>query len=391
MDKDTRKNMTGKVITSLFIITISLLVVILVVSFFGMNVTTNHRNYTELSSDWVIQDGVAAKKTTLPGTISLTKPQKLQMSHKIPENVSDGDVLMVLAEHQNLLVSVDDFVIYEFESSGVLSDYCAKSYQFIPLNKDMAGKSITLIFKVSEDSSETHVALPVIGSSEAVFSYVFKNNFVFILLGGFLSLGGVVLMVTAAVMALTKKTSFAGKTALIGLFIHTVGMWQILETGMLQLLGEKESFTYLLSYACQMLMPVAIVWYFASKLDYRYRLLEFMSWLGMINAVVCTVLFILGVADLSVLSISTQLIIIISGVVLMYTLLTERLKLGQFKLTLPIFGSFIICVSGMLDITKLYVKGSDMLHSAGYIGFLLAAFVMLASFVQEIIISRKSL
>lgn len=378
---DIQKNkISGIVLTLLFIITMILIVVILCTSFFGLNISTTNRNITKLENDWKISEGVSSRRANLPSNISLSRSSQLSLSRNLPYDIVTGDVLLLLAEHQNIDVLVDDYLVYTFESTGALNDFCGKQYCFVPLNTEMAGKKLTIIYYVAGNVASTYVTAPVIGSSEAVSSYLFGNSFLVLLFGGFFAIAGIALL---AIGAFKSK-----RTMLAGLFLITLSVRQLVDTGMPQLIIEKESFLYLLNYCCRMMMPVPILWYFAEKLEYKYKLLEYICQIALLNIVVSLVIFMTGAADIYAFSITSQAVLIFAGAILLYVLMVERLKLGKFKLTLPIIAAFMLTVFGMLDIILRVAPSGNMIKSVTDIVLMMAAALMLVISTRDELLAR---
>lgn len=385
MKKDTspKKQNTEVAVGSfsaLTCITLIMALALLLVSFFGLHVTTAERQITELSNDWILQVGVANSHVQLPGSIRLEEKGVLKLSHVLPTHVTDGSVLLLEVEHQNLMVQVEDDPIYLFESTGVMNDFCGQAYQFIPLTREMAGKKLTLYFTVEKAAQTTYVNMPVIGRTEAVVSYLLKQHAMTLLFAGAFVLLGVVLLVISLKKCLWKEHDAGKYAAMLGCFFFLLALWRLLSTGVVQLLGERESFTYLLTYICHTGYIVPLLFYISRRLEHRYVGLIYLGEAALLTMVVTLTIFARGAADLYQMVIVGQALVLVIAVVLLVILTVKEKTKDRWLLAAVV----TLVLASFLELCSSYIVGMrGALPVAGVLYLVLMALVGIEAYNQK--------
>lgn len=335
----------------LFIISVFLAIVSMMYSIFGLRIVSDRQNQLQsFSDDWHMQAGVSSKRVSLPKSVELTSQGTLVLTNILPATVSDSDVLCIITNHQNLDVQVGDASIYSYESRSVIGDFFGKSYRFIPLTSEMAGKQITLTFTTLANVSKTYVEKPQIGSNDAVYQWVMKKNGFSLATSAFFLLFGLVLLVGTVVMYIRRMRKKCMAVLMMGLFFVLSSLSELYQTGLLAFIFSNESFLYMLGYTTQMLMIVPLLLYFMEVLNFKHRLLPLLCELSMMCFIVQYIIYLYGTADFGNMEIVTLLLWLAAGIYLVYALSIELVRYHRREAGFQLIAMAVFMLSALVDV-----------------------------------------
>ncbi len=308
-----------------------------------------------LTSDWTVLSGVSSKRVSLPSSVQFTSKGELTMTNKLPDSISDNEILMVATNHQNLEVLVDGESIYVYESQSVIGSYYGKYYCFVPITSDMAGKQLTLIFTTDDNVTRTYVELPVIGDSATLLSSVINNNAFTVATGSFFLLLGIALIIGSVAMYAFKFRQKNLAVLMLGLFFALLAFSSLSQTGLLSFICSNESFIYILGYAAQMLMIVPLMCYFMEVLNFNHRLLVGLCELSLISFIVQYIVYLYGTFDLYNMEVVTLIITLVVAVYLAFSLGTEFIKYRRKETAFEFIAMLVFAFMAIADVLYRFV------------------------------------
>lgn len=368
MELTQKMKVTRATLQVLFIISAVLAIVSMVYSSFGLRVVSSRQDQLQsFANDWHVQTGVSSKRVSLPKSVELTSQGSLVLTNVLPSTITDSDVLCIVTNHQNLDVQVGDASIYSYKSRSVIGDFFGKSYRFIPLTSDMAGKQITLTFMTLDNVSKTYVEQPLIGSNDAVYRWVMKENGFALVTSAFFLLFGLGLLAGAIIMYIRRMRQRCTAVLMMGLFFVLSAVSELYQTGLLAFIFSNESFLYLLGYATQMLLLVPLLLYFMEVLNFRHRLLTLICELSMMCFIVQYILYLYGTVDFGNMEIVTLLLWLVAGIYLVYVLSTELVRYHRREALLQLIAMAVFALSALTDVIfrfllpDISVRGFDII------------------------------
>ncbi len=351
MELTQRMKVTRATLQVLFIISAVLAIVLMVYSVFGLRVVSSRQDELRLfADDWTVQAGVSSKRVSLPKSVELTSQGTLVLTNILPSGIMESDVLCIATNHQNLDVQVGDVSIYSYESRSVIGDFFGKSYRFIPLTSDMSGQQITLTFTTLSSVSKTYVDQPRIGSSDAVYRWVFKENSFSLVTSSFFMLFGIVLLAVTAVLYICQVRQRCTAFIMMGLFFILSSISELYQTGLLDFIFTNESFLYLLGYTAQMLLLVPLLLYFMEVLNFRHRLLAPICELSMMCFIGQYIIYLYGTADFGSMEIVTLVLWLTAGIYMVYSFSMEHISYHRKEAFLPLVAMAVFGIMALVRI-----------------------------------------
>lgn len=351
MELTQRMKVTRATLQILFIISVILAIVSMAYSIFGLRIASSGYDRPQsFSDDWRVQSGVSSKRISLPKSVELTSQGTLVLTNVLPSAVMDSDVLCIVTNHQNLDVRVGDVSIYSYESRSVIGDFFGKSYHIVSLTSDMAGKEVALTFTTLDNISETYVEEPRIGSDDAVYRWIMRDNSFELITGAFFLIFGIVLLVTAAAMRARGFKQRCIAVVMMGLFFALSALSELYQTGLLAFIFSNESFLYLLGYTTQMLFLVPLLIYFTEVLNFRHRLLPVICELLMMSFIVQYIIYLYDAADFGNMEIVTLLLWLLAGIYLVYVLGVEFVRYHRREACFQLIAMAVFALTALVEV-----------------------------------------
>lgn len=350
MELTQKRKVTQATLQVLFIISAVLAIALMVYSVFGLRIVSARQDQLQaFADDWSVQNGVSSKRVSLPKREELTSQGTLVLTNVLPSTIMDSDVLCIVTNHQNLDVRVGDVSIYSYESRSVIGDFFGKSYRMIPLTSEMAGKKISLTFTTLDNVSDTYVEKPQIGSNDAVYRWIMRENSFELVTNAFFLLFGLGLLAAVIVMSVRGLKQKRTAVVMMGLFFVLSALSGLYQTGLLPFVFSNESFLYLLGYTTQMLLLVPLLIYFTEVLNFRHRLLPLICELLMMNFIAQYIIYLYGAADFGNMEIVTLLLWLLAGVYMVYVLAAEFIRYHRHEACFQMTAMAVFTLAVLTD------------------------------------------
>jgi diguanylate cyclase (GGDEF)-like protein len=350
MELTQKRKVTRATLQALLIISAILAIVMMAYSVLGLRSASSRGGQLEsFADDWRVLSGVSSKRVSLPKGVELTGTGTLALENMLPSTVTDSDVLCVTVNHQNLNVQVDGVTIYNYESRGTIGQFVGRSYCFVPLTSDMAGKKITLNFSTFEHVSTTYVEQPRIGGSDAIYRQLLKDNSFAVVTSAFFLIFGIGLLVTLVVMSRQGIKQNRIAICMMGVFLILSALYELYQTGIPAFMFDQEGLIYVLGCSTQLLLLVPLLIYFTEVLNFKHPLLSLVCVLSMMNFIVQCIIYLSGAADFGNMEIINLLLWVFESIYLTGILLIEFVKYQRHEVRLLLAAMVLFTIMVVTD------------------------------------------
>ena len=276
MDKEAlMKHRNLKALYSISIISI-LLILVIALALPGQDLRLAFEEPPRLNEGWMISSGdsseiLAGEETILPVRLPVEPETPLVLERTLDSTFSDSQSLLIRGSLQNLVVSMDNEVIYERvfspEENGI-SLPMVSSWNIIEIPEQSDGKalSITLSSPFAEMSGQINSIH--YGNNNHLLLYLIRTHGPGLITTGLIFLVGLAL--TLSPLVLRRIDSW--EMAAVGLFALFISLYLLAEGRMLQFFTGNQFLLGSLAYVTQSLFPIPLLLYFQEVTHHRYRL-----------------------------------------------------------------------------------------------------------------------
>lgn len=285
-------------------------------------------DFYDSSWKYISEDGTE-KEVQLPGQIE-TKSNELTIYQNLPTDIKEGSYLIFRTAKLDYKVYVGNVLRKEYstKNSRLIGNISTTYYLFVPISPFDAGKQIRV---------ETTGDLQYIGD----FHFIYHANY-----GGFwmamikeqgrIVVIGIV-MITFAAIALVLSLAFQAiyrreqKLASLSLGVILVSIWIFANSGFRQIIFDNVSVIGDLTFFMVMLMPLPYADYMKLLQDRRYKKIYYaIEVLGLIDFVVCTAIYALGIKDFAEMFICMALVMFATILSIIGTMIADIVN-GRIK------------------------------------------------------------
>lgn len=332
----------------------------------------NKEHYVSMEDDWKVTINDTQYETVVLESFRfpiLKKQDIVKLEHVLPEDTIQNPVLAVYNIHSDVTVYLDGTEIYsygkDFYDSGELLGY---GYQYIDLPDQYAGKTVEIVFRISEYNAFSSIEVPMICNALYVFHDYTMENKVPLVVDIFLIIFGVSVAGATAIYAIRHKNML--RLVWIALFSLCIGCWSLGSYNLTMLFTDNMSVKPWMEFSALYLAPIFILLYFKSQIlsdgnrwiKAVYRCLECaMS----AFVIIAFLLQILNVAHLpAMLTIShffTFLLIVLIVLVFIRDIKTKKLEDPTIiigVLIMGVFASFDLVRFNMMKYTSFFQNNS---------------------------------
>ena len=337
-----------------------------------------------LNDGWTIELNGAKSHITLPAEVNAKDGDTMLLSNVLPEDVTDGDELMLYSSIEDVYIYVGGKLRAEYSSDSVKTAgyYLPSAYVAADLTAKDAGKSIEIRIHVKDKGVISEVTLN--HGNNAWFNIIKKNLAVNIIAVIIVTLGMGLVIVT---LIIQKKFSNIRTAMSLGFLMICMGVWILSESGIRQIIFQKPSLTTYFSYLSIELLPALVCFYFDAvqheKYHLRYIVLEY---LVILQIIINMLLSFAGIAEFHETVYFSHGWMAVGIVLAIVNLVTDIVTgdLKRYKATAFGMLCFIICC--IFELSYFYVASS---HSWG--AFICAGIIilMLATIVQNLVDERN--
>ncbi len=318
---------TAKAVNLFFLVLMAAAIVVLAITLLSEQPETSF-----LRADFSVLDKGWQYDTKDGSTVSISSPDDMnpymdeadmgfRIYRKLPEEIPFGYNLGFRLSLQNARVLIDGKEVYEYGHD--LKEPLWKSggslYVLIPLTDEDAGKLVEIELDSPYKSNRGVVNEFYFGEKTAIMQEIYRMFNSRHIIAGLLVIVGFLLIVVAVIRGLLHKKNNR-KLLYLGLFILLLSSWLLMEGKIIQFTIGNSYFMYAVTFLSLLLFPVPMLKYINIVQGYRYEKWHLaMEFFGCANAAVCILLQIFGVFDLYETLIASNLIAVLSALLMSVT------------------------------------------------------------------------
>ncbi len=260
----------------------------------------NREPVDSLSTGWYYMRGdTRVEVPSLPVTIRDDMPEGLTMYRSLPESLPRGAALCVESYHQTVEIFVGDIPIYAYglESRGPVGWILGDIWNVAEVPDGAEGQLLSLRLTAPNTPGEWQVSDILWGTKSAIMQSLWTSCAgiaVYCLVMGILGL----LLLLFALLLKWKRLDFNRRGFFtLGLFILLSTLWIFTDSKLPQFLTDNLAALYLLSFLSFTLLPIPFLFYLRQLTQHGKALLDILSLLFMIQALLSIGLYFAGIAD----------------------------------------------------------------------------------------------
>lgn len=317
------------------------------------------------------------------------------LSSILPDILPDNPLLNFYVIHSDIQVDVADKTIYQFGQEryeeGKLNSY---GYHFIPLTPEMAGQTLKVTLRVSENFAFSSFKVPQIDNSTYFFrDFSIRNHLVLFILT-FLIIFGLILLIVTVVY--TIKSHIFYKLLCISMFSICIGVWSFCSHDLIILFSYNPLTKAYLEFISLYIAPIFVFGYFAHEALFGAGKLRKYAYLTILIAqaifiILAIVLQILNIVHLPAFLVVCH-ILMAAITVYIFCVFIHDIRNKQLGMSPALFFGFsTMTLFFLIDLIRFNVqKYSDVMldnhyNSMIYIGMFIFDFSLIIDFCSNII------
>lgn len=235
---DSRKKFFRKVYIVLYYLAVAIVLTYVVAIAFNEKVEDNEK-VRSFSDGWITEEGTEINLTkTFTGTFTVHR--------NLPNDLTDRDALCFETNNSNVMVWVDDELLYEFKSRENFTGWgYGFAFHYVELRNVDSGKKVTIRYDASvEDDKDVRLMGAYISPVSGYVHKVVRGMVVPFALSATILLFGIILLFIQIAIGLYNILPFS-MSSLAAMSI-ILGLWGIVDTNVIQLLtGRIYTFRFL--------------------------------------------------------------------------------------------------------------------------------------------------
>ncbi|MCR4842702.1 MAG: response regulator [Eubacterium sp.] len=237
--------------------------------------------YTTASNGWVVRsESLMRQNQSIPFALDIDPGEKYSIERQLPADLDDGSVVMYYAFRQDVTVSVNGKMIYNFKGSD-------QPYQWItiPVDSGDAGKTLSLAISSTHEGYGGTVNHPVyIGDKSAIIWHLLSANALSITLGVILIIFSLLILVYYAFFS--KGADRTMEIPELSLLIFLVGLWLLTQNDSRQIYSDNMYLMEELSFIAVYMAPPCAMKYIMHLLKkHTNPVLNFLFYADVIAAI----------------------------------------------------------------------------------------------------------
>ncbi|MCH5193103.1 MAG: diguanylate cyclase [Oscillospiraceae bacterium] len=313
-------------------------------------------------SGWHNSAGDTVDISKLRKAEGVTPYEEYSIFNTLPHDVHDAEVLYFRSKNIFYSVYIDGRLVYkpEVPESIFYNDSFGTRWNIVELSSEDGGKEIEIRFMTVYDSGRASVDNIYIGSSGGLILDTISEKLVAFITCVLILFVGVLLMVADIPINFRKQKNH--ELLYLGLFSVSVAIWCIVETNLFQLFFADSRLLQTVSCTSLMFLPVPIILYLDSVFGFRAKwLTKGICILSGIEFILCWTLHLLGIADIHQTLIMSHALILLSAVLMFYSIAKYLFKKRKARfgpstvyLFLKGLGFYVFALTTMIDVFRYY-------------------------------------
>lgn len=348
----------------LYLIMATLIIGILIWLSFHYNGPNNMGDYFSASvpfeDGWTTATGDPVILNHLSDLETVTPYQQFSIYNTLPEQLTGDCSFCFRSKNIFYSVYIDGKAVYTpyVPESIFYPESFGTRWNYIALSPEDAGKQIELRITTVYESSRTGLSYVSLGSSGGAILNTMQSKLIAFISCISLLFVGLLLMIADIPINIQAKKNH--ELLYLGLFSISIAVWCLTETNLLQFFLGDSRMLLVISCCSLMLIPIPMVLYLDSAFGFQKKaVVPLLSILSFADFLVCMLLHLLKIADLHETLTVTHIILVISAIILLYTIGRHSLIKGkdQVKNIYRILRGIGLCsisVATGIDIFRFY-------------------------------------
>lgn len=336
-----------------------------------------------LNHGWTYQD----EMIDLPTHVHVPKGQAYTITQTLDESFHEPQILMIRSSLQDVVVMVDDTIVYQKIYGESIDQPYASMWHFIKLPRHIDGQVLSITFS-SPYQDMSGLINPVYYGTEVMhYTYLVRTHGLRLLIGFMMLIIGIVVMVSNFFIDKKQDKGFIH----LGLFSFLISLWIIAESRMLQFFTGSELLIGTLAYLTLPLFMIPVLMYIENyMLVLNKTFIKPFKYVFITHFIVITCLHFFSVVDFFETVFVTQIFIVLSIITALVLLIVDIKKAQNQRALKFLKTTIILVVFAALELIAFMFN--DFQSTANYlsIGLLI---VMIGMFVNyfKFLISRLKL
>ena len=236
----------------------------------------NKKEIIPMENGWILSDeGYTAEHIVgLPisgGDIELHEVgTTYHLTRVLPKNITNSYALSIPVQSARMTIYIDSIERLDFTGTGGLpkNNLPSSGFLMIPLSAEDSGKPIEITVS-SKTGTVPGFGLPLAGEKSDILISLFFEALPDIMAGLMLIIFGIYIYVSRLFSKGARDYSLVNTG--IGVFSLLLGVWELLNGGIIQLLTGNMAGMDALSNYCLILLPIPLVWHFFYITNKKYK------------------------------------------------------------------------------------------------------------------------
>lgn len=236
----------------------------------------NKNETIPMENGWILSDEnyTAEHIVDLPisgGDIELNEVgTTYHLTRILPKNITNSYALSIPVQSARMTVYIDSIERLDFTGTGGLpkNNLPSSGFLMIPLSAEDSGKPIEITVS-SKTGTVPGFGLPLAGEKSDILISLFFEALPDIMAGLMLIIFGIYIYVSRLFSKGARNYSLVNTG--IGVFSLLLGVWELLNGGIIQLLTGNMAGMDALSTYCLILLPIPLVWHFFYITNKKYK------------------------------------------------------------------------------------------------------------------------
>ena len=343
-----------------YILMILSLLCIMALQFFGQNErdgnTTEKNLIYQGTFTWQKSDG-SSEKISVPGQYDVKAKDTMTILTRLPEDYHEN-TLAIRSSLQSVRFYVDGELRMEYDTSGtrLVGKNSASCYVFCPTSEDDAGKEVRIELTTNTAKYSGVVNTVYCGDEAAIWGYLFQTYGLETVIALFLLFAGIITIIFGFSLGIAYQTKF--DMEYLGWCVFMAAIWMLGESKMRQLFFPNPSALATLCFVMIMLSPIAIGYYMDTLQKGRYRkVFGVVESIAFLNALICSALHILGIADY-IETLPVAHVILAGSVLIGFITMVCDLKRGYVSEKYTFFSIILAMIAIIAESSLVYFRVS---------------------------------
>ena len=311
---------------------------------------------------WHNSEGIEVDTSLLRKIEGVTPYEEYSIFNTLPSDIRDAEVLFFRSKNIFYSVYIDGKLVYEpeFGESIFYNKSMGTRWNIVNIFPEYGGKDVEIRFMTVYDSGRASVDNIYIGSSGGLILDIISGNIVSFISCVLIMFVGLILMI--ADIPINLRTKKNHELLYLGMFSISVSIWCIIETNLLQLFFGDSRLLQIISCTSLMFLSAPIILYLDSAFGFRTKwLAKGFCILSGSEFILCWTLHLLGIVDVHQTLIFSHISILITAVLMFYSIIKYLFKKRKVRLNtstvyvfLKALGFSVFALTTIIDVARYY-------------------------------------